>query len=258
MGKNVSPSLYYINPSNVKDIRRCREIWHMEYSFGRALLQKPYRKGQEELSGVIHRQAHETIKEFLFQKPFPRHEYVGKIEAYGPHKGHNTAGLGQLRITQEGAGPGNHDGDDDYVNHHRDLHLPQMGPQPQKDRCAHKENDQGTHPGPCACMRDREKTKHVEHVSYQERDQAQEKRLSPGYGEAYIADQAENKSHQQEVVIPGDWMGLNQDSNDEQQRKSTLRGHKGCSRIEPLFEIEKPDQQNGRQYDDNSIQHSHN
>jgi hypothetical protein len=52
-------------------------------------------------------------------------------------------------------------------------------------------------------------------------------------------------------------MGLNQDSNDEQQRKSTLRGHKGCSRIEPLFEIEKPDQQNGRQYDDNSIQHSY-
>jgi len=91
-------------------------------------------------------------------------------------------------------------------------------------------------------------------VPYQEGDQAQEKHLLPGYGEAYIADQAENQSHQQKVVKPGDRMGLNQDSNNEQQRKSTLRGHKGGG-IELVFKIEKPDQQNGRQYDDENIQH---
>jgi hypothetical protein len=50
-------------------------------------------------------------------------------------------------------------------------------------------------------------------------------------------------------------MGLNQDSNDEQQGKSRLRGQK-TSTIPLVFKIEKPDQQNGRQYDDKNIQHS--
>jgi hypothetical protein len=51
-------------------------------------------------------------------------------------------------------------------------------------------------------------------------------------------------------------MGLNQDSNDEQQGKSRLRWQK-TSTIPLVFKIEKPDQQNGRQYDDKNIQHSY-
>jgi hypothetical protein len=48
----------------------------MEYSTGRQRPQKPYREGQEELTGIIHGKANKTIEEFLFQEPVPRYEYV--------------------------------------------------------------------------------------------------------------------------------------------------------------------------------------
>jgi hypothetical protein len=72
-------------------------------------------------------------------------------------------------------------------------------------------------------MGDREKTKDIKNVPYEKRDQAQKKHLLLGQGEVYVSDQAENEPYQQEVIIPGDRMGLNQNSNDEQQGKSRLR-----------------------------------
>ena len=94
----------------------------MEYSTGRESLQKPDREGQEELSGVIHGQAYETIEEFFFQESVPRHKYVRKIEAYSPRKGHDAPRPTEIRIPQERAGPGNHDGDNDYIKQDRYAH----------------------------------------------------------------------------------------------------------------------------------------
>ena len=129
-----------------------------------------------------------------------------------------------------------------------------MGSEPEIDRSADQEDDQGSHPGPCVRIGDREKTKDIENVPYEKRDQAQKEHLLLGQGEAYVSDQAENEPYQQKVIIPGDRMRLNQNSNDEQQGKSRFREHETFT-TSLVLKIEKPNQQNYRQYDDKNIQH---
>ena len=105
-------------------------------------------------------------------------------------------------------------------------------------------------------MRDREKTKGIKNVPYEKRDQAQKEHLLLGQGEAYVSDKAENEPYQQKVIIPGDRMRLNQNSNDEQQGKSRFREHETFT-TSLVLKIEKPNQQNYRQYDDKNIQHDY-
>jgi hypothetical protein len=95
----------------------------------------------------------------------------------------------------------------------------------------------------------------MKNVPHEKRDQAQKKHLLLGQGEAYVSDEAENEPYQQKVIIPGDRMGLNQDSDDEQQGKGRFRGHETFT-TSLVLKIEKPNQQNSRQYDDKDIQHS--
>ena len=91
-------------------------------------------------------------------------------------------------------------------------------------------------------------------MSEQEGNQTKQEHLPLRQGQKDVSAHAHYQSRQEQVEIGRDRVGLDQDCEDEKQRKNRFHGQQSTSAF-PLFEKEHPKKEDSRQDDNQDIRH---